>query len=204
MSKLVSQIIITSDEPRRNPGTDLWFDPSSGKLYYWNKTNENWQVAISGGGGTTTVATGGNTGGDTGGNTGGNTQVSTTDIIEGSKLFFTDARARAALNGLYVTPGNANETYLSKINASSQYLTQLGASAIYTPLTTFNSQLVAAFAALESLTEALAGFDGDLATALEAMYLKQSNASAIYATKTELQNVAAELDAAAVAYGLAL
>ena len=196
MSQLVSQIIITSDEPRRNPGTDLWFDPSSGKLYYWNKTNENWQVAISGGGGTTTVATGGNTGG--------NTQVSTTDIIEGSKLFFTDARARAALNGLYLTPGNANETYLSKINASSQYLTQLGASAIYTPLTTFNSQLVAAFAALESLTEALAGFDGDLATALEAMYLKQSNASAIYATKTELQNVAAELDAAAVAYGLAL
>jgi hypothetical protein len=94
----------------------------------------------------------------------------------------------------------ASAEYLNKQDG----LSKVQASAQYTPITTFQSELVSAFAALNALSESLAGFDGDLATALEAIYLKQSDASATYATKVELQNAAAELDAAAVAYGLAL
>lgn len=204
MTKRISQIVLADEEPRRNPGTDLWYDTRARRLYFWNMETEAWQVAVSGGGGTTTVVTGGGTGGDTGGDTGGSGQVSTTDIIEGSKLFFTDNRARAALDGLYISPGTANETYLSKVNASSEYLTKLNASATYTPLTTFNSQLVSAFAALEALSAALEGFDGDLATAISNTYLSKQSASTIYATKAQLAASAAMLDANAIAYAVAL
>jgi hypothetical protein len=200
MSKRVSQIVLADEEPRRNPGTDLWYDTVARRLYFWNMETEAWQVAVSGGGGTTTVVTGGDTGADTGGSG----QVSTTDIVEGSKLFFTDTRARAALNGLYITPGTANETYLSRVNASSEYLTQMNASATYTPLTTFNSQLVSAFAALEALSAALEGFDGDLATAISNTYLSKASASTTYVTKTQLAASAAMLDANAIAYAVAL
>ena len=200
MSKRISQIVLADEEPRRNPGTDLWYDTGAKRLYFWNMETEAWQVAVSGGGGTTTVVTGGDTGGDTGGSG----QVSTTDIIEGSKLFFTDTRARAALSGLYISPGTANETYLSKVNASSEYLTQLNASATYTPLTTFNSQLVSAFAALEALSAALEGFDGDLATAISNTYLSKESASTTYVTKAQLAASAAMLDANAIAYAVAL
>ena len=203
MTKRVSQIVLADEEPRRNPGTDLWYDTAAKRLYFWNMESEAWQVAVSGGGGTTTVVTGG----DTGGEDAGSGQISTTDIIEGSKLFFTDARAVAAVSGttgLYVSPADASETYLSKVNASSEYLTQLDASATYTPLTTFQNQLVAAFAALESLSEALQGFDGDLATAIANIYLSKESASTIYATKAQLAASAALIDANAIAYAVAL
>jgi hypothetical protein len=203
MSKLVSQIIITSDEPRRNPGTDLWFDPSVGRLYYWNKTSENWQVAISGAGGGVSSPSSGGTSEES-------TQLSTTDVVEGTNLYFTNQRVTDLSDLYYLRLSTANGLYLSKMGASAEYLnkqdglSKVQASAQYTPITTFQSELVSAFAALNALSESLAGFDGDLATALEAIYLKQSDASATYATKVELQNAAAELDAAAVAYGLAL
>ena len=202
MSKLVSQIIITSDEPRRNPGTDLWFDPSVGRLYYWNKTNENWQVAISGGG----VSTPSSGSGDSGESS----QLSTTDVVEGTNLYFTNQRVTDLSDLYYLRQTTASGLYLSKVGASAEYLnkqdglSKVQASATYTPLTTFQAELVAAFAALNALSQSLAGFDGDLATALEAIYLKQSDASAAYATKAELENATANLDAAAVAYGLAL
>jgi hypothetical protein len=201
MSKLVSQIIITSDEPRRNPGTDLWFDPSVGRLYYWNKTNENWQVAISGGGVSSPSSDGSSEEA---------IQLSTTDVVEGTNLYFTNQRVTDLSDLYYLRQSTASGLYLSKIGASAEYLnkqdglSKVQASAEYTSITTFQSELVTAFAALNALSESLAGFDGDLATALEAIYLKQSDASATYATKVELQNAAAELDAAAVAYGLAL
>jgi hypothetical protein len=201
MSKLVSQIIITSDEPRRNPGTDLWFDPSVGRLYYWNKTNENWQVAISGGGVSSPSSDGSSEEAS---------QLSTTDVIEGTNLYFTNQRVTDLSDLYYLRQSTASGLFLSKVGASTEYLnkqdglSKVQASAEYTSITTFQSELVAAFAALNALSESLAGFDGDLATALEAIYLKQSDASATYATKVELQNAAAELDAAAVAYGLAL
>jgi len=201
MSKRVSQIILTDEEPRRNPGTDLWYDTSARKLYFWNMGTESWQLAVSGGAAPSTPTTGG---GDTGGGDTGSSQISTTDIVEGSKLFFTDIRARAALSGLYVTPGSANETYLSKTDASASYLTQMNASATYTPLTVFNSQLVSAFAALEALSAALEGFDGDLATAIANTYLSKESASTIYATKAQLAASAAMLDANAIAYAVAL
>lgn len=200
MTKRVSQIILADEEPRRNPGTDLWYDTSARKLYFWNMQSEAWQVAVSGGGGTTTVITGG----DTGGGDTGSSQVSTTDIIEGSKLFFTNQRAVAATSGLYVTPANASATYLSQVNASSEYLTIINASATYTPLTTFQTQLVSAFAALEALTEALEGFDGDLATAIANIYLSKESASTTYATKAQLAASAALIDANAIAYAVAL
>jgi hypothetical protein len=202
MSKLVSQIIITSDEPRRNPGTDLWFDPSVGRLYYWNKTNESWQVAISGGG----VSTPSSGSGDSEESS----QLSTTDVVEGTNLYFTNQRVTDLSDLYYLRQSTASGLFLSKVGASTEYLnkqdglSKVQASAEYTSITTFQSELVTAFAALNALSESLAGFDGDLATALEAIYLKQSDASATYATKVELQNAAAELDAAAVAYGLAL
>jgi hypothetical protein len=201
MSKRVSQIILTDEEPRRNPGTDLWYDTAARRLYFWNMDTEAWQLAVSGGAAPSTPTTGSE---DTGGGDTGSGQISTTDIIEGSKLFFTGERARLALSGLYVTPGDAIETYLSRANASSQYLTQLNASATYTPLTTFNSQLVSAFAALEALSAALEGFDGDLATAIANTYLSKESASTIYATKAQLAASAAMLDANAIAYAVAL
>jgi hypothetical protein len=200
MSKRVSQIILTDEEPRRNPGTDLWYDTSARKLYFWNMGTEAWQLAVSGAAATTVVTDGGDSGGDTGG-TG---QVSTTDIIEGSKLFFTNQRAIAATSGVYVTPAAASATYLSQVNASSEYLTMINASATYTPLTTFNTQLVSAFAALEALSAALEGFDGDLATAIANTYLSKESASTIYATKAQLAASAAMLDANAIAYAVAL
>jgi hypothetical protein len=200
MSKRVSQIILADEEPRRNPGTDLWYDTATRRLYFWNMVTESWQLAVSGGAAPSTPTAGG----DTGGEDAGSSQISTTDIIEGSKLFFTDTRARLALGGLYVTPGDANETYLSRANASSEYLTQLNASATYTPLTVFNSQLVSAFAALEALSAALEGFDGDLATAIANTYLSKESASTIYATKAQLAASAAMLDANAIAYAVAL
>jgi hypothetical protein len=200
MSKRVSQIILADEEPRRNPGTDLWYDTATKRLYFWNMVTESWQLAVSGGAASSTPTAGG----DTGGEDAGSGQISTTDIIEGSKLFFTDTRARLALSGLYVTPGDAIETYLSRANASSEYLTQLNASATYTPLTTFNSQLVSAFAALEALSAALEGFDGDLATAIANTYLSKESASTIYATKAQLAASAAMLDANAIAYAVAL
>lgn len=202
MSKRISQIILTDEQPRRNPGTDLWYDTSARKLYFWNTVTESWTVAVSGGA-AAAVSTGGDTGGDTGEDTG-TGQISTTDIIEGSKLFFTDSRARSALSGLYVSPGTANETYLSKTNASSEYLTKINASATYTPLTTFNSQLVSAFAALEALSASLEGFDGDLATAISNIYLSKATASTTYVTKAQLTASAAMLDANAIAYAVAL
>lgn len=201
MSKLVSQIIITSDEPRRNPGTDLWFDPSVGRLYYWSKTNETWQVAISGGGSTAASSGGGSQESN---------QLSTTDVVEGTNLYFTNQRVTDLSDLYYLRQTTASGLYLSKVGASAEYLnkedglSKIQASAIYTPLTTFQAELVAAFSALNALSQSLAGFNGDLATALEAIYLKQSDASATYATKTELENATANLDAAAVAYGLAL
>jgi len=201
MSKLVSQIIITSDEPRRNPGTDLWFDPSVGRLYYWSKTSETWQVAISGGGSTAASSGGGSEESN---------QLSTTDVLEGTNLYFTNQRVTDLSDLYYLRQTTASGLYLSKVGASAEYLnkedglSKVQASAIYTPLTTFQAELVAAFAALNALSQSLAGFDGDLATALEAIYLKQSDASATYATKAELENATANLDAAAVAYGLAL
>lgn len=201
MSKLVSQIIITSDEPRRNPGTDLWFDPSVGRLYYWSKTNETWQVAISGGGSTAASSGGGSQESN---------QLSTTDVVEGTNLYFTNQRVTDLSDLYYLRQTTASGLYLSKVGASAEYLnkedglSKIQASAIYTPLTTFQAELVAAFSALNALSQSLAGFNGDLATALEAIYLKQSDASATYATKAELENTAANLDAAAVAYGLAL
>lgn len=201
MTKRVSQIILADEEPRRNPGTDLWYDTGARKLYFWNMSSEAWQLAVSGGGGTTTVITGGDTGG--GGDTG-SSQVSTTDIIEGSKLFFTNQRAVAATSGLYLTPQSASNTYLSQVNASSEYLTIINASATYTPLTTFQTQLVSAFAALEALTEALEGFDGDLATAIANIYLSKESASTTYATKAQLAASAALIDANAIAYAVAL
>lgn len=198
MSKRFSQIILTDEEPRRNPGTDLWYDTSAKKLYFWNMSTESWQLAISGG--ATTVVTG-----DTGGGEDtGTPQISTSDIIEGNKLFFTDSRARAAMSGLYVTPADASATYLTINNASSEYLNKLDASATYTPLTTFNTQLVSAFAALEALADALQGFDGDLATAIANIYLSKESASTIYATKAQLAASAALLDANAIAYAVAL
>lgn len=203
MSKLVSQIIITSDEPRRNPGTDLWFDPSVGRLYYWSKVNENWQVAISGGGSSAPSSGGG-------GGSQESIQLSTTDVVEGTNLYFTNQRVTDLSDLYYLRQTTASGLYLSKVGASAEYLnkedglSKVQASAQYTPLTTFQSELVTAFAALNALSESLAGFDGDLATALEAIYLKQSDASATYATKAELENATANLDAAAVAYGLAL
>lgn len=201
MSKLVSQIIITSDEPRRNPGTDLWFDPSVGRLYYWSKTNETWQVAISGGGSTAASSGGGSEESN---------QLSTTNVLEGTNLYFTNQRVTDLSDLYYLRQTTASGLYLSKVGASAEYLnkedglSKVQASATYTPLTTFQAELVAAFAALNALSQSLAGFDGDLATALEAIYLKQSDASATYATKAELENATANLDAAAVAYGLAL
>jgi hypothetical protein len=201
MSKRVSQIVLADEEPRRNPGTDLWYDTSTKRLYFWNMSSEAWQIAVSGGAAPSTPTTGGDTGG---GEDTGNTQISTTDIIEGSKLFFTNQRAVAALDGLYVTPIGASSTYLTMANASSEYLTQIDASATYTPLTTFQTQLVAAFAALESLSEALEGFDGDLATAIANIYLSKESASTIYATKEQLAASAALLDANAIAYAVAL
>lgn len=201
MSKRVSQIILTDEEPRRNPGTDLWYDTATRRLYFWNMDTESWQLAVSGGAAPSTPTTGG---GDTGGEDTGSSQISTTDIIEGSKLFFTNTRAISALSGLYVTPGDAIETYLSRANASAEYLTQLNASATYTPLTTFNSQLVSAFSALEALSAALEGFDGDLATAIANTYLSKESASTIYATKAQLAASAAMLDANAIAYAVAL
>jgi len=200
MSKRVSQIILADEEPRRNPGTDLWYDTATKRLYFWNMVTESWQLAVSGGAAPSTPTAGG----DTGGEDEGSGQISTTDIIEGSKLFFTDTRARLALGGLYVTPGDAIETYLSKENASAEYLTQINASATYTPLTIFNSQLVSAFAALEALSAALEGFDGDLATAIANTYLSKESASTIYATKAQLAASAAMLDANAIAYAVAL
>jgi len=202
MSKRVSQIVLSDEEPRRNPGTDLWYDTATRRLYFWNMSSEAWQIAVSGGAAPSTPSTGS---GDTGGGEDtGSSQISTTDIIEGSKLFFTNQRAVSALSGLYVTPGDASSTYLTQVNASSQYLTQLDASATYTPLTTFQNQLVAAFAALESLSEALQGFDGDLATAIANIYLSKESASTIYATKAQLAASAAMLDANAIAYAVAL
>jgi hypothetical protein len=68
----------------------------------------------------------------------------------------------------------------------------------------FNSQLVSAFAALEALSAALEGFDGDLATAIANTYLSKESASTIYATKAQLAASAAMLDANAIAYAVAL
>lgn len=200
MSKSVSQIIITEDEPRRNPGTDLWYNPSTNKLFYWSKGTESWKSALSGGSSTTTTT-------DSGGES---APLSTTDIVEGTNLFYTNQRVTDLADLFYLRLTQASAEYLNKNDASATYLSIVNglskaqASATYTPLTTFNTQLVNAFAALESLSQALSGFDGDLATALEAIYLRQDSASATYATKIELQNSLLELDAAAVAYGLAL
>lgn len=200
MSKSVSQIIITEDEPRRNPGTDLWYNPSTNKLFYWSKSTESWKSALSGGSSTTTTTDGG----------GESAPLNTTDIIEGTNLFYTNQRVTDLADLFYLRLTQASAEYLNKNDASATYLSIVNglskaqASATYTPLTTFNTQLVNAFAALESLSQSLSGFDGDLATALEAIYLRQDSASATYATKIELQNSLLELDAAAVAYGLAL
>jgi len=201
MSKRISQIILTEDEPRRNPGTDFWFNPSTGKLYYWNTSQESWVVAISGGSTSTPTSGGGQEE---------QSQISTTDITEGTKLFFTNQRVLDIGDLNYLKLITASAQYLSKLGASAEYLnktdglSKIDASAQYTPLTTFQTQLVAAFAALESLSEALEGFDGDLATAIAAIYLNKVDASTIYATKAELIDASQNLDAAAVAYGLAL
>lgn len=201
MSKRVSQIIITSDEPRRNPGTDLWFNPDNGRLYFWSMSNESWVTAISGGAAAPSAG---------GGSEEESNQLSTTDIVEGTNLFYTNQRVTDLADLYYLRLTQASAEYLNKVDASATYLSIIDglskaqASATYTPLTTFNTQLVNAFAALETLSQALSGFDGDLATALEAIYLRQDTASATYATKLELQNSLLELDAAAVAYGLAL
>jgi hypothetical protein len=202
MSKRVSQIIITSDEPRRNPGTDLWFNPDDGRLYYWSMSNGSWTTAISGGAPSSSSSSTEDSGQSS--------QLSTTDIVEGTKLFYTNQRVTDLADLYYLKLTQASAEYLNRVDASATYLSIVEglskeqASAIYTPLTTFDTQLVNAFSALEALSESLAGFDGDLATALEAIYLKQTDASATYATKVEVENSLLELDAAAVAYGLAL
>jgi hydrogenase maturation factor HypF (carbamoyltransferase family) len=202
MSKRVSQIIITPDEPRRNPGTDLWFNPDNGRLYYWSMSNGSWTTAISGGAPSSSSSSTEDSGQSS--------QLSTTDIVEGTKLFYTNQRVTDLADLYYLKLTQASAEYLNRVDASATYLSiveglsKAQASAIYTPLTTFNTQLVSAFAALESLSESLAGFDGDLATALEAIYLKQTDASETYATKVELENSLLELDAAAVVYGIAL
>jgi hypothetical protein len=62
---------------------------------------------------------------------------STTDISEGTNLYFTDERAVSALTSTlsdYLTTSSASSTYLTQSDASSTYLTQSNASLNYQPL----------------------------------------------------------------------
>jgi len=122
----------------------------------------------------------------------GEVTLSTTNISEGTNLYFTNVRAINAGSATYLTQTNAANTYLTQANAASTYETQSNANATYapkaspiltgnpqapTPSTSTNSTIIATTAYVKNqgyLTSASAA----------ANLLSQSSASSTYYPKT--------------------
>jgi hypothetical protein len=122
----------------------------------------------------------------------GEVTLTTTNISEGSNLYFTNVRAINAGSATYLTQTNAANTYLTQANAASTYETQSNANATYapkaspiftgnpqapTPSTSTNSTIIATTAYVKNqgfLTSASAA----------ANLLSQANATSTYYPKT--------------------
>ena len=122
----------------------------------------------------------------------GEVTLTTTNISEGSNLYFTNVRAINAGSATYLTQANAANTYLTQANATSTYLTQSNDNTTYapkaspiftgnpqapTPSTSTNSTVIATTAYVKNqnyLTTASAA----------ANLLSQANATSTYYPKT--------------------
>ena len=122
----------------------------------------------------------------------GEVTLTTTNISEGSNLYFTNVRAINAGSATYLTQTNAANTYLTQANAASTYETQSNANATYapkaSPILTGNPQAPTTSTSTNSTIIATTAYvknQGYLTSASAAAnLLSQANATSTYYPKT--------------------